>query len=229
MLCVGKCSRSVQCVGVPEVCVKFTRLADQGPSGAPRRGFRFPLWPGGRDFSAAELGLTARQPWARRKMTDLAKIVVGVGDMKVSADPSAYLITYSLGSCVGVVGHDPMAQVAGLLHFQLPTAKGHDARAAQSPAMFGDMGIPLLLDTLLAHGCRRDRIVMRVFGGASMLNDNDLFKIGIKNARAAKKILWQSCISIRNEDLGGEDSRTVSVEVGSGRVVLKKQTGEISF
>jgi chemotaxis protein CheD len=162
-------------------------------------------------------------------MTDMAKIVVGVGDMKVSADPSACLITYSLGSCVGVVGHDPVAKVAGLLHFQLPSAKGHDARAAQSPAMFGDKGIPLLLDALLAHGCRRERLVVRVFGGASMMNDNDLFKIGIKNARAAKKILWQSCMSIRNEDLGGEDSRTVSVEVGSGRVLLKKKTGEICY
>ena len=164
-----------------------------------------------------------------RHMADLAKIVVGVGDMKISADPAACLITYSLGSCVGVVGHDPAARVAGLLHFQLPTAQGHDARAAKSPAMFGDRGIPLLLDALLAHGCRRERLVVRVFGGASMMNDDDMFKIGVKNARAAKRILWQSCMSIRNEDLGGEDSRTVSVEVATGRVVLKKKSEVICY
>ena len=47
-------------------------------------------------------------------------IIVGVSDMKVSNDANASLITYSLGSCIGVVIYDPAVKVGGLLHFMLP-------------------------------------------------------------------------------------------------------------
>ncbi|MBI3993012.1 MAG: chemotaxis protein CheD [Candidatus Lambdaproteobacteria bacterium] len=160
---------------------------------------------------------------------ELTRIAVGVSDMKVSADPHSYLVTYSLGSCIGVVMHDPASRVAGLLHFQLPDSKGHEQRAANNPHMFADTGIPLLFSQMQAQGARRERLVLGMFGGASMLDDQKLFKIGIKNTRAAKKILWQNCVSVKHEDVGGSVSRTISVEVATGRVTLKSQGQTISF
>ena len=47
-------------------------------------------------------------------------IVVGVGDMKVSNDSESMLVTYSLGSCIGVAIYDPVIKVGGLLHYMLP-------------------------------------------------------------------------------------------------------------
>jgi chemotaxis protein CheD len=40
--------------------------------------------------------------------------VVGLADMKISADRAEELITYALGSCLGVAIHDPVAGVGGL-------------------------------------------------------------------------------------------------------------------
>ena len=104
----------------------------------------------------------------------------------------------------------------------MPTAKGHEERARENPSMFGDAGIPLLLSRMASLGGRKDRMVVGVFGGASMFRDEQVFKIGIQNARAAKKILWQQCMRITHEDTGGHSSRTVEIEVGSGRIRLHK-------
>ena len=38
-------------------------------------------------------------------------LVVGVGEMKLITDPQAVLVTYSLGSCIGLGIYDPYAQL----------------------------------------------------------------------------------------------------------------------
>ncbi|MDA8404290.1 MAG: chemotaxis protein CheD, partial [Desulfobacteraceae bacterium] len=43
------------------------------------------------------------------------KLIVGVSDMKVSSNKDDVLITYSLGSCIGVVIYDPKTRVGGML------------------------------------------------------------------------------------------------------------------
>ncbi|MGA1225092.1 MAG: chemotaxis protein CheD, partial [Phycisphaerales bacterium] len=48
------------------------------------------------------------------------KVVVGVADLAVVKDASKSIITYALGSCIGVTLYDPVAKVAGMLHFMLP-------------------------------------------------------------------------------------------------------------
>lgn len=155
-------------------------------------------------------------------MVDKKRITINISDMKSSKDPSALLITHSLGSCIGLVAYDPIFHVGALLHFQLPDSSNHSKRAKENPFMFADTGIPLFLQQLYSLGAQQNRLVFSMFGGANMLDDNELFKIGVKNARATKKILWQHSVSIRNEDVGGGASRTVSLEVGSGKIVLKK-------
>jgi len=39
------------------------------------------------------------------------EIIIGVADMKVSNDSEAVLITYSLGSCIGLSIYDSVAKV----------------------------------------------------------------------------------------------------------------------
>ena len=53
-------------------------------------------------------------------MPDLIK--VGMADYKVGAAPST-LISYGLGSCIGLSLYDPTAKVGGLLHYMLPDSK----------------------------------------------------------------------------------------------------------
>ncbi len=51
-------------------------------------------------------------------------------------------MTYALGSCIAVAMHDPVAKVAGLLHYMLPESAIDAAKAQQNPFMFADTGIP---------------------------------------------------------------------------------------
>lgn len=152
----------------------------------------------------------------------LKRLTVWVSDLKTSRDREVRLITHSLGPCIGLVCYDPAIHVAGMLHFQLPNSKNHERRAQENPCMFADTAIPLLLRKMEGLGAVRDRMIVSAFGGASMLKDESIFKIGIQNARAAKKILWQQCVSVTHEDIGGYLSRTVSIAIGTGRLNLRK-------
>lgn len=152
----------------------------------------------------------------------LKRLTVWVSDLKTSRDREVRLITHSLGPCIGVVCYDPALPAGGMLHFQLPSSKNHERRAQENPRMFADTAIPLLLRKMEGLGAVRDRMIVSVFGGASMLKDDGIFKIGIQNARAARKILWQQCVSVTHEDVGGNSSRTVSIAIGTGRLNLRK-------
>jgi len=155
-------------------------------------------------------------------MGTLKRITVSISDMKTSKDPEAMLITHSLGSCIGLIGYDPKVRAGALLHFQLPDSSNHGNRAQENPFMFADTSIPLFMQALNSLGADRNRTIFAMFGGANMLDDEELFKIGIKNARATKKFLWQHSISLKYEDVGGNSSRTVSLELGSGQITLRK-------
>ena len=151
------------------------------------------------------------------------RLTVSISDMKISKDPGVFLVTHSLGPCIGMILYDPNIKVAGLLHYQLPTEKGHETRAKENPYMFADTGVPLLFEGMEKLGAKKDRLVVSIFGGASMLADDKIFKIGVQNTRAAKKLLWQFCVNIANEDTGGKVSRTVGIEIETGRIRLQKE------
>ena len=51
------------------------------------------------------------------------KLVVGIADMKM-AQGSGMLVTYALGSCIGICFYDPMLKLAALLHIMLIPASG---------------------------------------------------------------------------------------------------------
>ena len=55
----------------------------------------------------------------------LKRVTVGVGDLAVSNKESEELITFSLGSCVGVTIWDRTAKVAGLLQSELGDTLGN--------------------------------------------------------------------------------------------------------
>jgi len=148
-------------------------------------------------------------------------ITVSISDAKVSSDPNDVIITYSLGSCIGVTLYDPMKKVGGMLHFQLPTSTLDAQRAAQNPMMFADTGFKLLLDEVLRRGAEKKRLKIRVAGAAQMLNDSALFDIGRRNHAAMRKILWQHGLFVDAEDTGGTTPRTMTLALADGSVTLK--------
>ena len=154
------------------------------------------------------------------------KIVVGVADLAVSSDPAAMLVTYALGSCIGVTVYDPVSRVGGLLHFMLPAADLNKEKAAANPAMFGDMGVPMLFKACYELGAVKERLVVCAAGGAEILADEGHFKIGSRNRTILRKLFWKNNILMAADDTGGTMSRTLSLRLDTGSVGVRSQGSE---
>ncbi len=149
------------------------------------------------------------------------KLIVGIGDMRVSDDPGATLITFSLGSCIGVSIYDPVVRVGGLLHFMLPDSTIDPQKAQKNPWMFADSGIPLFFKEAYRLGAEKRRLDVKVVGGAQILDDSQFFNIGKRNYMALRKIFWANNVLIRAEAVGGTVNRTLSLELSSGKTWVK--------
>lgn len=155
----------------------------------------------------------------------MSNIVVGVADCKWSQITGSVLVTYALGSCIAVALHDPVAQVGGMLHYMLPESKIDREKAAKNPFMFADTGLPLLISRLVRLGANKSRVSVRIAGGANVLDVNGYFDIGKRNYLALRKLLWKSGLMIHAEKVGGVTSRTVTLDIASGRFTWKESNG----
>jgi chemotaxis protein CheD len=150
---------------------------------------------------------------------------VGVSDMKVSDKRGDLIITHALGSCLGVAVHDPVACVGGLLHVMLPLSDIDPEKADRNPFMFVDTGFPRLLVECFKTGAQKQRLEIRVAGGANSHDrgENDLFQIGRRNFIILRQLLWKNALLVTSYDVGGSNSRTMSLEIGTGKVTIKSQ------
>jgi chemotaxis protein CheD len=151
----------------------------------------------------------------------MSLVVVGIGDCQVSANPRETLVTYALGSCIAVLAHDPVTKVGGLLHYMLPHSTLNTERARTHPAVFGDTGIELLIQMLLRKGVQLNRLVLRIAGGAQVMDDRGVFNIGKRNQLVLRKDLWSRGLIVSGEETGGTVARTVRLDVGTGRTFLR--------
>jgi chemotaxis protein CheD len=151
------------------------------------------------------------------------KYVVMVADMKASMNRDDVLITYALGSCLGVTVYDPIACVGGMLHAMLPQSSIDTQKAAANPYMFVDTGVSKLFHECQKLGGHKERLVVKVAGGACALGNeaDDFFKIGQRNFIMLRKLLWRNGVLIAAHDVGGNHSRTMTLEIASGDVLLK--------
>jgi len=157
----------------------------------------------------------------------MADLVVGISDLKVSNNPADSMITYALGSCIAVAVYDPVAKVGGLLHFMLPDSTLDAGKAKDSPAMFADTGIPLLFKSCYKMGADKKRMVVKVAGGASILDESNFFRIGQKNIMAMRKLFWSNNVLIDAEDTGKNFNRTVRIDLGTGKFYIKRAGGQM--
>jgi chemotaxis protein CheD len=148
-------------------------------------------------------------------------IVVGVSDAQISTDPQEVLVTYSLGSCIGLTAYDPVAKCGGMLHYQLPTSTLDAGKAAANPFMFADSGTAELLKRMQAKGAVKARLKVKIAGAAEILNDNGVFSIGRRNHAAIRKILWQHGLMLEREHVGGTAPRTLYLHIADGSAVIK--------
>jgi chemotaxis protein CheD len=149
------------------------------------------------------------------------RVVIDISDAKVSSDSSDVLVTYSLGSCIGVCLHDPVTHIGGMLHYQLPSSKMNPERAQGSPFMFADSGMKLLLNKLVSMGANKKRMDVRLAGGAAMATGPEGFDIGKRNYLAIRKVLWSNGMFINAEDVGGNSARNLYLAMADGAVTVR--------
>ena len=103
----------------------------------------------------------------------MKQLVVGVGDGGVSRDPDSVIVTYALGSCVAVMLYDPVAGVAGMVHYMLPESS-MSTEKSQRPAMDVRRHRNLVpsAGATLDHGADKRRLVVFAAGGAQVMDDN---------------------------------------------------------
>lgn len=151
------------------------------------------------------------------------KTIVGIGELAVSDQPEDWLLTYSLGSCLGLTAYDPQRKVAGLLHCLLPSASIDRERAAREPAVFVDTGVELLFQAMMARGALPQRLVLKAAGCANLLDDRRLFRVGERNYEELLASLQRRELRLAAADVGGQASRSLAVEVATGRILLRVQ------
>jgi chemotaxis protein CheD len=149
------------------------------------------------------------------------RLVIGIGELAVSNRPGDVIVTHALGSCIAVCLFDPVASVAAMLHFLLPEARINPERARQQPAVFADTGIPLLFQSAYEYGLVKRRAIVKLAGGAEMVQATcAAFNTGRRNALAAKNLLWRSGVFVSRQEIGGTGARTLHLSVADGRLQI---------
>ena len=147
------------------------------------------------------------------------KITVGIADMKI-AKGSGILITYALGSCIGLYFHDPMTHIGALLHVMLPL---NLETGRKNPMKYADTGIRETLRQMEAMGASRKRITVKIAGGAKMfeVTGGNLGNIGQRNIESVHTVLRKEGIRLMAEDVGGTVARTLLFDVVSGQGCIR--------
>ncbi len=149
-------------------------------------------------------------------------VTVGIADLKVVRTPDV-LVTYALGSCVGICLYDHITKVAGLSHILLPNSKDHTLAAAQV-MKFADTAIPTLIKKMEDHGARQVCLKAKIAGGAQMfagVNNSSIANIGQRNVMAVKMALNSLRIPIIAEDTGKDYGRTLYFSGADGSMRIK--------
>lgn len=152
---------------------------------------------------------------------------IGISMMAVSRDPREVLVTYSLGSCVGLTLYDPVALVGGMIHCLLPLSRIDPKRAEENPSMFADTGVPALIRAVLDQGASKTRLIAKVAGAGAPLDSCGGFQIGERNFTVLHKVLWKNSILITGQETGGTKPRTMSLYMATGITTIKGRDGEV--
>ncbi len=147
-------------------------------------------------------------------------ITVGIADLNVGRD-SDTIVTYALGSCVGICLYDTDKKIGGLAHIMLPSSK-----EASSPhdnlRRYADTGLAELINIMSMKGANTSRLTAKIAGGAQMFSvSSAVFNIGERNVASVKQLLQSYRIRLIAEETGDNYGRTVYFHVNDGIMEIR--------
>lgn len=153
----------------------------------------------------------------------MEQLVVGISDLKVGASADT-LVTYALGSCVGICLWDPSARIGGLSHIMLPlsTLTPGDRNIMK----YADTAIPELVRQMERRGAAKPRMRAKIAGGAQMFQvsggaNSSMWQIGQRNVSSVVETLHKLGIPLMAQDVHDNYGRTVFFAPGSGIMTIK--------
>jgi chemotaxis protein CheD len=130
-----------------------------------------------------------------------------------------------LGSCVAVIMYDPELKLGAMNHGVMPRSATCVGRHCGDSAYFVDSSTQLIYKELLQAGADSSRLVVKVFGAASVLSldrGEQGFRMGCRNREAVLDTLRQLGLEAYRIDLGGERGRKIVFDPHNGDVWVKK-------
>jgi chemotaxis protein CheD len=126
-----------------------------------------------------------------------------------------------LGSCISICAYDEYSGVGGMNHFLLPQAPAKEKNEYSDSFRYGSAAIENLLNSLYSKGAAKNGIVIKIFGGAKVL-DNVSIDIGRQNIDFAHRFFNRENMRIQSEDVGGKCARRIIFFPRTGRVLLRQ-------
>ena len=147
------------------------------------------------------------------------KLIVGIADMKM-AQKGERLITYALGSCIGICLYDPQIKLAAMVHIMLPI---NMEAGRKNTFKYADTGMRETLNQMVAKGAMKERITAKIAGGARMfeVNGGTLGSIGQRNSESVHQVLRRENIRLLWEDVGGKVARTMEFDSATGNGIIR--------
>lgn len=145
---------------------------------------------------------------------------VGIADMQIVNSPKG-LISYALGSCVGICIIDKAKQVAGMAHIMLPYS---NTDTNVNLFKYADTGIVEMIKRMESMGCLKSRMTAKIAGGAKMFEikgNSTIGNIGERNVIAVKEVLGKLNIKIMAQDVGENYGRTIIFDSATGTLTIK--------
>lgn len=141
--------------------------------------------------------------------------VIGIGEAR-TATHGEVLVTYALGSCIGICLWDEVKHYGAMAHVVLPTQK---TNGVQTTYKYVDTALPALIENMLKRGSLRHHLIAKIAGGAEMFPPiNEDWRIGYQNIKMTKQLLRNEHIPIRGEDTGKHHGRTIRFHTNSGEL-----------
>ncbi|MCD4813903.1 chemotaxis protein CheD [bacterium] len=145
-------------------------------------------------------------------------VTVSLSNMKLSKNLTDTLVARDVGTGVGLAVHDPISKISGLYYMMLPNSSVYPGMAQKKPLMFANTGIPLFIQAFLEQGANRIHLKACIAGGADLIPTGKIvFSVGRENIRSVSEILHTNGIFIQQHIVGGNRSRAIYLDVGSGQ------------
>ena len=136
------------------------------------------------------------------------------------AQGGGMLITYALGSCIGICLYDQKIKLAAMIHIMLPL---NMEPGRKNTMKYADTGIRETLKIMESKGALRSRITAKIAGGAKMfeVSGGSLGNIGQRNIESVRAHLKREGIQLLKEDVGGSVARTLLFDPSNGLACIR--------